>query len=222
MTSFEPHHEILPLAQQKLWPELRPVTTLGFVLYGGTAVALRLGHRQSIDFDFFSEKNLDKEALQQALPFLNQARLLQDRENSLTVVIPSNKESVKLSFFGGISFGRVGQPELTSDGVLQVASLNDVMATKLKVVFQRVEAKDYFDIAAMIEADISLSEGLAAASLMFGMAFQPSESLKALTYFYGGDLHELTPQIQQTLIKAVNSVHQLPEAQIISSSLSAN
>jgi hypothetical protein len=49
MTSaFKPRLEILPPAQQEIWPELKSAAELGFVLYGGTAIALRLGHRTSV------------------------------------------------------------------------------------------------------------------------------------------------------------------------------
>lgn len=58
IAAFKPCVEILPPAQQRLWTELRPAAGLGFALYGGTAIALRLGHRSSVDFDFFSEKTL--------------------------------------------------------------------------------------------------------------------------------------------------------------------
>ena len=47
--------EILPPAQMELWPMLKAIPK-SFVLYGGTAVALRFGHRNSVDFDFFSSK----------------------------------------------------------------------------------------------------------------------------------------------------------------------
>lgn len=50
--------DVLPPAQQAIWPELRPAPGLGYCLYGGTAIALRLGHRFSIDFDFFSARPL--------------------------------------------------------------------------------------------------------------------------------------------------------------------
>jgi hypothetical protein len=52
--SLEPKTEILPKAQREIWPLLAPAPKFSFVLYGGTAVALYLGHRISIDFDFFS------------------------------------------------------------------------------------------------------------------------------------------------------------------------
>jgi len=52
---FTPNLQILPPAQRRLWDELGH-TPREFVLYGGTALALRLGHRHSEDFDFFSNK----------------------------------------------------------------------------------------------------------------------------------------------------------------------
>ncbi|MEI6417220.1 MAG: nucleotidyl transferase AbiEii/AbiGii toxin family protein, partial [Verrucomicrobiota bacterium] len=146
---------------------------------------------------------------------------LQDREETLTVLVPfENEVSVKISFFGNLQFGCVDVPRQTDDGVLKVASLEDLMATKLKVLFQRVESKDYIDIAAMIQHGVSLSYGLASASLMFGSAFQPSECLKALIYFHGGDLELLTTETKNVLIHAVAALHDLPEVSLLSSSLS--
>ena len=46
------HLEILPATQKRLWEELTDVPKQ-FILFGGTAIALYLGHRDSIDFDFF-------------------------------------------------------------------------------------------------------------------------------------------------------------------------
>lgn len=175
---FKPRMEILPPAQQQLWQALRPAADLGFVLYGGTAIALRLGHRPSVDFDFFSEKPLDRDAIRAAFPFVRQSTLLQDKDNTWSLLLPysdSERAHVKVSFFGSIGFGRVGEPDFTNDQVLQVASFNDLMATKVKVVLQRAEAKDYRDVAAMVNAGISLPHGIAAARLIFGSNFQPSE-----------------------------------------------
>jgi hypothetical protein len=219
---FKPRMDILPVAQQRLWPELSPSIGLGLVLYGGTAIALRLGHRPSIDFDFFTEKPLDKSVLQAALPFLQQATVLQDEPNAYTVLFTysdTDEQHVKVSFFGTIGFGRIGEPEITDDGTLQVATLDDLMATKVKVIRQRVEAKDYRDIAAMVKAGVSLSKGLAAASEMYGHTFQPSESLKAMVYFEGGDLHTLTQDEKETLIAAASAVRDLPHVEIVSREL---
>lgn len=210
---FRPCLEILPNAQRQLWPALRPASHLGLVLYGGTAIALRLGHRSSVDYDFFTDQPLNRQALYAEFPFLHQSTLLQDTPDSLTALVPPSiptDQHVKISFFGMLSFGRVGVPELTDDGVLQVAALDDLMSTKVKTILQRIEAKDYQDIAAMIRAGISLSHGLAGARTLYGPAFQPSESLKALVYFEGGDLHRLTHEERTLLIETAMSVRALP------------
>ena len=44
--------EILPQEQQEIYDNLKQVTELNFTLFGGTAIALQLGHRKSVDFDF--------------------------------------------------------------------------------------------------------------------------------------------------------------------------
>lgn len=211
--TFRPHMEILPLAQQRLWPELRQASALGFTLYGGTAVALRLGHRSSVDFDFFSGTPLDRSAIKAAFPFVARSTTLQDQDDAWVLLAGNTaQEYVKVSFFSKAKLGRVGEPDSTEDGVLEVASFDDLMATKLKVILQRAEAKDYRNIAAMLRAGISVPRGLAAASTLFGPNFQPSESLKALVHFNDGDLDTLTNAEKNTLIDTVKAVRgDLPE-----------
>lgn len=219
---FKPRMDILPAAQQLLWPELKSAVSLGFVLYGGTALALRLGHRPSVDFDFFTEKPLDRAAMTAAFPFMARSTVLQDEQNALSLLVPSGEAQpthVKVSFFGTIGFGRVGVPDLTEDEVLQVASLNDLMATKVKVILQRAEAKDYRDIAEMLKAGVSLPAGLAAAREIFGPNFQPSESLKAMVFFNDGDLRTLTKDEKNILINAASAVRELPKVRILSRQL---
>lgn len=97
---FKPSMEVLPPAQQRLWSELNKVVNLGFVLYGGTAGALRLGHRGSVDFDFFCEKPLDREAIKAACPFVEQSTIIQDDRNSWSLLVPygdSERNHVKVS-----------------------------------------------------------------------------------------------------------------------------
>jgi len=218
--TFIPLLDILPLEQRRLWPSLQQVTGLGFVLYGGTAIALRLGHRISIDFDFFTEKSLAKLNLEKTLDFISLSTVLQNSSNTLTVLVEDQENAgkyVKVSFFGNIGHGRVGEPEQTKDGVLLTASLDDLMATKLKVILQRVEAKDYLDIAAMIKAGIRLDHGLAAARLLYGKSFQPSECLKALVYFEGGDLAGLPEDVKGILVKESSDVRDLPKVELAAS-----
>lgn len=212
MKAFKPRFGILPPAQRRLWPELRAAQELGFVLYGGTAIALRLGHRKSIDFDFFTDAPLDKKALGRAFAFLAGADMLQDEPDTLTALVPGRRAGswVKLSFFGRLPFGRFDDPQVTDDGVLQVASLDDLMGTKLKTILQRSEGRDYRDIAAMLRAGVDLARGLAIAHEMFKPALQPALSLRALTYFQGGDLPQLPPMQKNYLIRAAAAVRDLP------------
>ena len=220
--SFRPRLETLPQEQRRLWPALRPATELGFVLYGGTAIALRLGHRVSVDFDFFRSRPLDRAPMAAALPFIAGSTVVQDEPDGLTVLAGGeapDTSPVKVSFFGRLGLGRIGTPDLTEDGVLRVASLDDLLATKLKVMLQRVEAKDYRDVAAMIRAGVSLERGLAGAAALYGQTFQPSESLKALVYFHGGDLDGLPQDDRRSLLDAVRAVRDLPEATIASRNL---
>lgn len=221
---FEARRDVLPAAQQRLWPQLRNAPGLGFTLYGGTAIALRLGHRESADFDFFSEKPLDRAAVAKAFPFVERSTTLQEQTDTWILLVPdasSPLEHVKVSFFGAIAFGRVGEPEYSDDNTVLVASADDLMATKVKVALQRAEAKDYRDIAAMIRSGASLPRALASARLLFGPNFQPSEALKALVYFDDGDLDTLDNAEKTTLIEAVKKVRDLPEVTLLSKSLGA-
>ena len=217
--AFRPRLDILPPAQKDLWPLLRSATDLGFVLYGGTAIALRLGHRASVDFDLFTDKPLDKDRLHKGLPFLEKATVLQDAPDTLTVLVPGGSGSVKISFFGSIAFGRVGEPERTEDSIMLVASPQDLLALKLKVILQRVEGKDYVDIAALLRSGLPLDEGLGATRALYGQAFQPAECLKALVYFEGGDLSDLPMDVKKTLIEAARQAGNPPKVEVVSRTL---
>jgi len=210
---FKPRRSILPKPRRDLWPALRAVTERGFVLYGGTAIALQFGHRTSVDFDFFTDLPFDPLELAASLSFLAAGLIVQSEPNTLMVLTPAKRAGaagVKLSFFGGLEFGRFNPPLSTDDGILRVASLDDLMATKLVVLQKRVEARDYQDLAAMIEAGISLSLGLGIARAMYGAIFQPAESLKAMTFFQGEGLDRLSASQRKTLIDAAGAVRDIP------------
>lgn len=221
MKTFKPKLSILPKEQRALWTKLDPVKDLGFTLYGGTAIALRLGHRTSVDFDFFTDRKLDKTALYKVLPILSSGEVLQEARDTLVVSVGPNVTSgpVKLSFFGEMKFGRFGDPELTGDKVLRVASINDLMATKVKVLFDRAEQKDYDDLAAMIAAGADIATGIAIARQMFPN-LNPRIALQALTHHK--DVPRLSVKARRVLIKAATSVGDLPAVQRASYSLSGN
>ena len=214
---LDPKFDVLPAAQQQIWNALAAAPRLGFVLYGGTAIALHLGHRRSIDFDFFRSGPLDKNQIRAEFAFVKGAAVLQDTPDTQVMLAEMPAGLVKISFFGSIGFGRVNDPLLTRDGVLLVASLDDLMATKLKATLDRAEAKDYRDIAAMIVAGVSLSAGLSAFKQMFNG--EPAQVLRAIGYFKDGDLNTLSQSDQQHLRSARDGVDALPDVLLKSRSL---
>src|SRR5258707_6707799 len=156
MRHFSPRYEILPLPQRRLCSELGQVPR-HFVLYGGTALALRLGHRASLDFDFFSSEPFTPEELLASLPLLADAKVLQNVSQTLTVIVDRGG-SVKLSFFGGLELGRVGEPAQTEDGPGIAASLPALARMQAAVITQRDESQAYVDHLALLDNGISLAE----------------------------------------------------------------
>lgn len=208
---MRPRLEILPPAQLKLWPLLKSVP-LGFVLYGGTAIALQLGHRQSVDFDFFSAASLQKEALLQSLPFLAEAKLVHPEINTLNCNVLVDEGYVKLQFLAGLAHrqGRVDDLLVCEDNGVRVASLRDLLATKLNTIQMRAEIKDYVDISAIIDCGIGLAEGLGCARAIFGQNFDFGTSIRALCSYRDGDLSELPKAIKEKLTTAALAVEDVP------------
>jgi hypothetical protein len=206
--SFAPKLATLPQAQKTLWPELRPAAS-EFVLYGGTALALRLGHRQSEDFDFFGNAPVNPDQLLRSLPFLAGAVERQKAPNTLTVEVQRGAP-IKLSFFG-LTLRRVAEPEMTEDGTLRVASLLDIAACKMAVVAARAESKDYLDIHALLQHGVTLAQALGAAQAVYRGQFNPMITLKALSYFNDGDLAAVPLAVRRDLSAAASAVADLTQ-----------
>ena len=208
MSTFAPHVQRLLPAQRRLWAEL-PQVPIGFVLYGGTAVGLWLGHRSSEDFDLFSSDPFVPAELLARMPFLAGGLLRQSEPNTLTLTV-DREGPVKVSFFGGLRLGRVGEPERAPDTGLLVASRLDLADTKVAVVQQRAEQKDYLDVAALLRAGLGLADMLGAAAALYGEQFNPLISLKALSYFGDGDLPGLPDEVKDLLSRAAAAVREIP------------
>ncbi len=208
---MKPILSILPTAQKQLWQALKPLPK-HYVLYGGTAIALQIGHRESVDFDFFSSKSLDKTELLLALPFLNQARLVQTSINTLNCYVDVNDATVNFQFLAGIDKrqGRVEMPLISDDNQVYIASLRDLFATKLNTIQARAQLKDYIDIHVLLVRGFSLSDGLACAKAIFGPLFDPGSALRALSSYHDGDLPECPKTIRNDLIKAAADVDNIP------------
>ena len=181
---FRGRLDILPPAQRHLWGELAAVPVY-FALYGGTALALHLGHRQSEDFDFFADRNIDPAELYRTTPFLRGSQITQQEPNTLTCLVDRGGP-VKISFFGLPHLARIREPAIAESNGLKIASLLDIAGTKAAVVQQRAQARDYVDIDALIvQGGVDLPTQLAAARAIYGPHFvgqrQPAGAGKSAT-----------------------------------------
>jgi hypothetical protein len=213
---FLPKLECLPASQRRLWRELDTVPE-EFVLYGGTALALHLGHRESVDFDFFGNRSFDPALLKEKIPFLSGVQPTQLEPNTLSAIV-DREGPVKVSFFGVPRIRRILSPHRAPDNGLRIASLLDLAGTKVALVQQRAEAKDYRDIDAILQdGQIDLPTALAAALAIYGPDFNTQITLKALSFFGDGNLASLPRYVQDRLAKEAREVDldRLPEISIM-------
>lgn len=201
---FKPRLSVLDPPQRELWDEFSQIPR-EFALYGGTAIALQLDHRKSVDFDFFSLRAFDPDQLL-ALPLAANCEILQKAPNTLTLLV-NRGDSVQVSFFGVPELCQVAPCQVSADNQLRVASLIDLAGMKAAVVQKRAEAKDYLAIDAIIRlGGISLSEALAAGRVIYQRMFQPELTLKALAYFGDGNLPTIGKEVRARLAAAVRAV----------------
>ncbi len=198
--NFEPRLDILPPAQRRLWDELG-ATPPHFVLYGGTAIALRLGHRHSEDFDFFSNQSFDPEALAKHVSYMKDSKVRQVGRDTLVCEVQRGGP-VRLGFYGNQEMDRVKDPDKANNDVW-VASLVDLACTKLKTILFRPAAKDYRDLDSILLSGVGLADALAAARALFPSPYAPYLSVKALMYF--DDVPNLPADVQKRLSSAART-----------------
>lgn len=95
----------------------------------------------------------------------------------------------------------------------------DLAGTKIKALLQRVELKDYRDIAALLDHGVRLEDILGAGRALFGSAFNPIIAQKALCFFEGGDLATLGSETRQRLVTAARGDLEIPVIPLVSSRL---
>ena len=205
MTVENLYLNILPPEQRRLWGELIDVPHQ-FTLYGGTAIALHLGHRSSVDFDLFGSETFDPQDLFSTVPFLSGSKIIQQAPNTLTCLVDRGGV-VQVSFFGLPDITALRNPSVAPVNGLKIASLVDLAGMKAVVVQQRAEAKDYLDLHAMLERQVvDLPTALAAARLLYPSTFNPLLTLKALSYYNDGNLSTLPEHVRLRLAEAVRDV----------------
>ncbi len=204
LAGFEPRLDMLSLAQRRVWPHLGELP-LEFVLYGGTAIALRLGHRQSLDFDLFAGRRFAPGDLVREVPLLRTAPVVRTAPDTLIVTL----DRVRVSLFG-VAIGAIASPEVTPDIGLAVASLADLAATKAKTLLDRAEAKDYLDLDALLRTGLPLADILGYARAVFGQLLDPLLVLKAVTYFEDEEVRDLPEDVKARLRRSAAGVRSIP------------
>ena len=146
-----------------------------FYLAGGTALSLILGHRKSIDLDFFSSSFPKFEILVAKLKTLNPKVINQDK-GTLDLYI----DGVKVSFLE-YKYPLIG--DFLEFDQVKVASLEDIACMKLSAISSRGSKKDFIDLYFILQK-FSLGELLALFEKKFkGVDYQMSHILKSLVYF---------------------------------------
>lgn len=149
-----------------------------FYLAGGTALALQLGHRDSIDFDFFTDKNFSTKKLFEKIKkiFKNRnIKKIQEEKNTLTIIVNKN---IKISF---LNYPYKFLGKLINEEYFRVASIIDIACMKLSAIVSRAAVKDYVDIYFILKK-IPLNELLKSAEQKFP-DLDTNLILKSLVYF---------------------------------------
>ena len=145
-----------------------------YYLVGGTALALQLGHRISVDLDMFTQQPIDKTGLLDTL------------QSSFEVLIETEGANMLITNINGIKVDFVKMsypvlfPPIIEEGV-RMLKVRDIAPMKLKPVTQRGSKKDFYDIYYLLES-LSLAEMLN----LFSQKFKQNEVfhvIKSLSYF---------------------------------------
>lgn len=113
-------------------------------LAGGTALALRIGHRVSYDFDFFTQKKFDEKIVVRTLEKLPvKFKLLRIAENTILGSVDKTKFSL---FFYDYMLLEKQQLFLG----INIAGLKDIAAMKLVAVSDRGTKRDFIDLYFLI------------------------------------------------------------------------
>lgn len=168
--------KILDQNQKEVLPKLNFLSKEGFYLAGGTALALQIGHRTSVDFDFYVQKHFDAKELAGEIEniFKDGARVTLREKDTVFV----NISRVDCSFFW-YQYPLVEKTENVMG--IQVASCRDIAAMKLIAISHRPVKRDYIDIYYLLEK-FSLKDMFSFVSKKYPN-FDQYFAFRALTYF---------------------------------------
>jgi len=185
------HSEVLSRNQERVLAELGPLLTArGFYLVGGTAVALHLGHRRSVDLDWFTaERMIDPLGLAQHLrelpvPFV--------AEQVAPGTLHGSVRRVRLSLLE-YRYPLLGSP-CNWQRCARLASRKDLAAMKIAAVTQRGSKKDFVDIYALANRSFSLRQMLRCYQRKYAIQ-DIAHVLYSLAYFDDADRERMPTMI---------------------------
>ena len=170
------HKEILSPEQIKLLPLLK-IASKDFGLVGGTAVALHIGHRRSIDFDLFSDEPFDNNAIKRMV-----ARVA---EITKTFVKHSGEytfmcDAVKITFY---HYPYAIAYKTQVDHCIKIPDLLTLAAMKAFALGKRAKWKDYVDLYFILKDFHTLTEIAIKSAEIFGGEFNEKLFRIQLSYF---------------------------------------
>ena len=195
----ELHLKVLPAEQRRLWGHLQKLAgflnPLGYYLAGGTALALQIGHRRSLDFDFFSVKPGLGTQTQKRAEHLEHFLARDFDQDTLHAEIAG----VKVSFISAYKYPTV-EPFVAA-GRLKLASMMDIGLMKLLALTHRSALRDYLDLAVIVRDHIPLQKLLETSRKKYGRDFNRMIPLRALVTFTDLD-QEMPAMLDKTLKKS--------------------
>ncbi len=178
------HSEILTEKQKSVLPILKKYSE-EFGLVGGTAVALHIGHRESIDFDLFSCREFENSDIRKILSLSGEKikRVIRDEKDEFTFIL----KDVQMTFFHypfRIEF------EDDFDGLIKTPTLLTLAAMKAYVLGRRVKWKDYVDLYFILKDYHNIKEVSKKAREIFKGEFNEKIFREQLAYFEDIDYSE--------------------------------
>lgn len=171
------HQEVVSQETMNVWRKIA-VSGLAenFYLAGGTALAIRLGHRRSIDLDFFSDKDWTSDEIKGELAGLGKFEVVSETTGTLHGLL----DSVRLSFFC-YRYALLFPP--APFGGLNLADQRDIAAMKISAISSRGSKKDFIDLFFLLKK-YPLRDLFSFFEKKFqGINYNKLHLIKSLTYF---------------------------------------
>jgi hypothetical protein len=177
------HDHILTKEQKDLLPFIN-IFSKDYYLVGGTAIALYLGHRRSIDFDLFTKKNIKRKNIKELL-YKSDLNYKIIYESSEQMHIKIN--DVKVTFY---QFVFPVKSEVWFEKVIKLPSLTSLAAMKAFALGGRGKWKDYVDLFFLLKYSLKIGDITNSAKQIFENSFNEKLFRQQLCYFKDIDYRE--------------------------------